>query len=447
MVQKLERMIQREAISFIDLKYAGLLGNLHHITIPAHRFRSIVSDGVGIDGSSIPGYKGVKRCDMIVVPDLDYFFIEPFFDKKTISFLCRSLYSYDRSPFEKDPRSLAGRLEAYLKHKGYSAFFLPELEFYLFNSAQFGEEAGHSFFRVTSEEGLPDGDHPHHGFAIRKKGGYHAAPPFDRTANLRNELCRMLMNCGIEVKYHHHEVGRATQVEIELVFNGLQRTCDYVTLSKYIIRNQARAAGLAATFMPKPLFGEPGNGMHVHHYLLRDGRPFLFDRKNVSRLAKPGECYVAGMLEHAPALCALTNPSTNSYKRLIPGYEAPTYTDYAVGSRAAAIRIPEYVRDPKTQRIEYRICDAMANPYLALPAIVMAGLDGIRRKLTKVSKKRLPGNLLEALNELRKDHEFLLHGGILTEELLMQWIEVKTAEFEAVASRPTSQEYILYFGS
>jgi glutamine synthetase len=235
-------------------------------------------------------------------------------------------------------------------------------------------------------------------------------------------------------------------VEIELVFNGPLRTCDYAMLSKYLIRNQAQAAGLTATFMPKPLFGEPGNGMHVHHYLLRDGRPFLFERKRISQLARPGEYYVAGLLKHAPALCALTNPSTNSYKRLIAGYEAPIYTDYAVGSRASAIRIPEYVRDPKTQRIEYRIGDAMANPYLALPAMVMAGLDGLDRRLTGVSKKRLPGNLLEALNELKQDHEFLLRGGIFTEELLMQWIEVKTAEFEAVASRPTSQEYLLYFG-
>lgn len=445
-MKQIDQLVTREKIEFIDLKYIGLLGSLHHITIPAQRLKQVLKEGVGIDGSSIPGFKGIKKCDMNIFPDFGYWFVDPFFDRRTMSVLCRAYYPSNRESFEKDPQHAVLRFGEYLGSRGYQVFFLPELEFYLFNQVDFGEAPGTSFFKVIARESMPDGEFRTEGYSIKKKGGYHTCPPFDRTHNFRNELTRILADCGIRVKYHHHEVGPAGQVEIELVFNDAKKTSDYITIAKYLIKNAARKFGWTATFMPKPLYGEPGSGLHLHHYLVKNGEPVFFNKKDVGRLSRFGESYVAGLLEHAPALCALTNPTTNSYKRLISGYEAPTYTDWAVGSRASAIRIPEYVRDPGQQRIEYRIPDAMANPYLALPAIVLAGLDGVNRRLKPEIKKRLPNNLTEALAALKEDHEFLLTGNVFTAEIIDQWIEIKMTEYEAVETRPGPYEFILYFG-
>ncbi len=445
-MKTIEKLIKKEKIEFIDLKYIGLPGTLHHITVPVDRYNYLTKEGIGIDGSSIPGFKGVKKCDMIIMPDLDNYFIDPFFRQKTLSFFCRTYYPKEKEQFEKDPQNLVTRLEDYLRRKGLRALFLPELEFYLFDSVEFSDESGNSFYRTISSEAIPDEKFPHTGYRIKRKGGYHITPPYDRTYNFRNELTKILSACGIEVKYHHHEVGPASQVEIELVFNETRRTCNNIVLSKYLIKNAAQVSGFSATFMPKPLYGEPGNGMHLHHYLTKDNRSQLFDQRDITKLTKFGEYYIAGLLEHTPALCALTNPTTNSYKRLISGYEAPIFTDWAVGSRASAIRIPEYVRDSRNQRLEYRIPDAMANPHLALPAIILAGLDGVERRLRLSEKRHLPGNLLEALMALKKDNRFLLKGDIFNEEIINQLIETKITEYEAVMSRPNPQEYILYFG-
>jgi len=419
-IPRFKKRFMTSGVRFIDLKYPSLTGALHHITAPFERFVEIIKEGVGIDGSSLPGYKGVEKGDMLLFPDLGTYFFDPFFEQKTVSFLC-SAYTINFLPFSRDPRHIAQKAVIYLKKEiKTEVFFLPELEFYL----------------LSHNPTYP----------IRHKGGYHIGPPEDEYYNLRNTIVETLSACGIKSKYHHHEVGPKGQMEIELMFEPLLRTADNIFVAKYIIKCVGEKHNKLITFMPKPFLGEPGNGLHIHQYLGSKNRSLFYNANKQYSLSPLCLNYIGGILHHARALCAFTNPSTNSYKRLIPGFEAPTYADFAVGSRTTAIRLPGYIKNKQLMEIEYRIPDATANPYLALATILLAGVDGIKNRLTAEKREKLPTNVYEAVNALKEDHDFLLQGNVFTEDLIERWIDVKTKEFEEVHIRPHPHEFTLYLG-
>jgi glutamine synthetase len=442
---KLKKKLETMKIRFIDLKYPSLTGNLHHVTVPFERFDWIIDSGVGVDGSSLPGYKLVEKGDMLLFPDLSTLFFDPFFEQKTASFLC-SIHSPDTLvPYRRDPRNLAKKTAAYVrKELNTDVHLLSELEFYMLGQCRYGEGSGYSFFEIGPEI---EEENPRVYYPIRKKGGYHVGPPQDLYYNIRNSIVDTLSRCGIKSKYHHHEVGEKGQVEIELIFEPLVKAADDVFMAKYLIRCVSQKCGKWVTFMPKPFFDEPGNGMHFHQYLGSKNRSLFYAAGKDHSLSEMALNYIGGILRHSRALCAITNPSTNSYKRLIPGFEAPTYTDFAYASRTTAIRIPGYLKNIRLLDIEYRIPDAMANPYFAIPAVVLAGIDGIKNKAKPEKKERLPSNMYEAIEALKKDHEFLLQGGIFSMDLLESWIEVKTKQLEEVHIRPHPHEFTLYFGA
>lgn len=442
-IARLKIKFINEGIKFIDLKYCTLIGTLNHITIPIERFEEVVAEGVGVDGSSLPGYKGVQKGDMLLFPDLDTGFIDPFFEDKTISFLC-SVYLPDKLiPYERDSRHIAIKAIKYLEKILHTqAFFQPELEFYLFEKCVYGEGPGYSYYRIelgTEAENVVS-------YPIRYKGGYHIGPPEDRYMNFRNQMVNLLDSCGIRSKYHHHEVGSKGQMEVELLLEPLVKSADNIFLAKYLLKSLAQKHNKYLTFMPKPFIGEPGNGLHLHQYLGDRNKSLFYDPKGNNNLSELCLKYIGGILCHSRALCAFTNPSTNSYKRLIPGFEAPTYTDFALGSRTSAIRVPAYLQNRKQLDIEYRIPDATSNPYLAISAILLAGLDGIENNLKPDRKEKLPTNSYEAINALKEDHKFLLKGDVFNNDLVERWIEVKTKEFEEVHLRPHPYEFNLYLG-
>ena len=458
--------VKKHSIQFVDLMYADLLGGWHHVTVPAERFTpSLCEKGVGVDGSSVTGFRKVKSGDMVIIPDLNSHFLHPFTDRPTLCVLGDLLDVGAKEGFSRDARFVARKAAAALARvrKGEHSLWLPELEFYLFDSVEVYGRPGHSGYRILSREaGAADGD-PRVPENDNRRRGYHAACPEDRFENLRADMCATLAGMGIPVKYHHHEVGPAGQVEIELNFMPLVKAGDSVALSKWAIRNLADRNGLVATFMPKPLYGEAGSGMHFHQFLAKGSLSSFYDPTGKAPLSKVGLHYVGGLLEHGKALCAIANPSTNSYKRLIPGFEAPVRLAYSVGNRTAAIRVPGYANTPENVRVEYRPPDATCNVYLTLAAMLMAGLDGIRRKLDPgkpLSRDlfhlppaeleaipALPGTLNWALDALERDHDFLLEGGVFTEDLLDAWVTLKRAEARDLAERPHPREFELYLGT
>ncbi|MBN2620487.1 type I glutamate--ammonia ligase [candidate division WOR-3 bacterium] len=442
-VETLQKKLIREKICYVDLKYASLTGTLHHITIPIERLCDVTRNGVGADGSSLPGYKAVEKGDMLLLPDLSTLSIDPFFEQKTASFLC-SIYVPDTlKPFQRDTRHVAHMAVDYCRRElKTSAFFQPELEFYIFEHASFGEGPGSSYYHLDTTDRDPNAVI----FPIRYRGGYHIGPPEDRYYNFRNDVLTTLKSCNIPCKYHHHEVGARGQMEVELLFRPLVTSADDIFLAKYIIKCLGRSHGLYATFMPKPLLDEPGSGLHLHQYLGTDKRSLFYGHAHANKLSQMCLHYIAGILHHSRALCAFVNPSTNSYKRLIPGFEAPTYADFGVGSRKTAIRLPKYLKNKKMMNIEYRIPDATANPYLALAAVLLAGIDGIKNRYKVDKREKLPHNVYEATNALKQDYTFLLNGNVFSMDLIESWIEVKTKQFEDIHNRPHPYEFTLYFG-
>jgi len=454
-----ESLKSEMAVKFIDIKYCDLLGRLRHVTIPVENLEKAMANGIGFDSSSVAGFGKVECGDMILKPDLDSAFVEPFAAEPTVSCFADIYDPKTGTRYEHDPRFILEKAVAAVK-KATSCdeiMFLTEFEFYLFTTAEFWTDGSSAVYRVTSEE-LKHDDQS--GVALFKGSAYHVAPPFDRSAGFRSQLVNLMKSCGIPVKYHHHEGGKYAQVEVEPNFLPAHRAGDAVILTKYIIRNLAFQQGKSATFMPKPIYNEPGSGMHIHQFLVKKGSSLFGDRNNEIGLSQLARHYIGGLLEHIPSLCALTNPSTNSYRRLVPGYEAPTEAFFSVANRTAAIRIPGYIRDPKKMAIELRVPDGTANPYLALAAILLAGLDGIRRKvdpgLPETSRggtrelrsrsKLLPANLIEALAELKRDHRYLVEPGVFTEETIEKWIDLKMIEVEAIARRPHPWEFNLYYG-
>ena len=462
-------MAKKNKVEFIAVKFVDLLGKWHQITVPSHELKPELFErgrGIGFDGSSMAGFTQVKAGDMIVIPAPDTAFMDPFAKLPTLSFLGEVIDVATGEKFDRNPRYIAEKAEQYLARTGYApqSFWGPEFEFYLFDSARFQNDAQHSFFEVDCREAhwnSGKNENPNLGNKIAHKGGYHAAPPHDRFFDFRSSLCKTLEQCGVPVKYHHHEVGGAGQMEIEVMFDTLTKMADRAMLVKYIVRNACFQAGLTCTFMPKPLFGEPGNGMHVHQYLAKDGSSLFYKKGGLVNMSDLALHYLGGLLKHAPALLAFTNPSTNSYRRLVPGYEAPVRSSYSVGNRTAAVRIPGYLTDPKTMRYEFRPPDATCNPYLAFAAMLMAGIDGIKNKidpgqplnkdlfsLSKADLEKiptLPTSLPEALEALRRDHQFLLQGGVFTKDLIDVWTQLKSRESEALALRPHPYEYELYY--
>jgi glutamine synthetase len=451
-IQSINNLIKKNKIEFIDLKATDLTGRLHHITLPVHAntMKKITSEGVGFDGSSY-GFRKVENSDMILVPDLDTAIIDPFREAPTLSFYTHIVLTDDkRSPFTQDARLLAKKAEKLLKEVtgADKAMWGPEYEFYIFSDVKYDTRTASSYYTVEHAEEF-------------YKKAYHAANPFDVYDDFRDEACRYFKMLGIDVKYHHHEVGERGQQEIETFFADTLKSADNIITAKYILFNLARKNDLYITFMPKPMYQQAGNGMHLHMFLTKRGKNAFYKKGEYGNINELGRYFIGGMLKHGPALSAFTNPSTNSYKRLVPGFEAPVALTYGQGNRASAIRIPKYISNPDETRFEYRPPDATANPHLCLTAMLLAGIDGVVNKIDPVKEgygpsdknidentnniQFLPRNLAEALDALEADNDFLHRGGIFTDELLSQWFSIKEAEIKSIGTMPHPFEYKMYF--
>ncbi len=471
-ISGLYQMADRHEVQMVDLKFCGLLGRWHHVTLPASRLEpDLFKYGMPFDGSSVKGFKHTESSDMIMIPDPSTALLDPFWEVPTISIRCELRDGRTGNPITRDPVSIARRAEEYLKSLGFAdrAMMGPEYEFYIFDSVRHQCDTNFAFHNFDSVSGewntgseREAHDLPVLGMPI--KGGYHAIPPRDRLYNLRSDMVQLIETSGIPVKYHHHEGGGAGQSEIEVLLQPLSIAADHAMIIKYIVRNVADRAGKVATFMPKPLYNAPGSGMHVHQHLFMGDKPLFWDDNGYANLSEIALHYIGGLLEHAPALLALTNPSTNSYKRLVPGFEAPVHVIFGLANRTAAVRIPDDGRTPESRRIEFRPGDATGNIYLMLSAMLMAGLDGIQRKIdpreegfgpfdrpigeaSESDRKRirtLPLDLDSALDALEKDHLFLLEGGVFDEPTLRTWIDLKRRDVLDVRNRPHPRETALY---
>jgi glutamine synthetase len=466
--QDVRLYIEERAIRMVDLKFVDLWGGWHHVTVPASQFdEALYEDGLGFDGSSV-GFRTVNSGDMVLRPDLATGAVDPFYELPTLGFICTILEADTKEPFPHDPRNTAARAEAYLRETGIadSSLWGPELEFYVFDRVTFENGMNQASYRVDSEEAEWSASNGGHGHVIPLHGGYHAMPPADRLANLRSEISLHAEAMGVPVKYHHHEVGGPGQVELEIALTGPVAAADNGMIVKYVSKMVADRYGQTATFMPKPLFGEAGSGMHFHQHLFRDGVNLFYDADGYGLLSDTARWYIGGLLLHAPALLGLTNPSTNSYRRLVPGFEAPVRTFFSLANRSAAVRVPKYATKPDTVRIEFRPPDATGNLYLSMAAQLMAGIDGIRRKIDPTEHGfgpiddnvfaytaeqaarigQLPTSLDEALQALADDQAFLLEGDVFNAELLERWIRTKRErDVQAIRIRPHPYEVKLYF--
>jgi glutamine synthetase len=458
----------REAgVRQIDVKFVDLIGGWQHFSIPIHKVtEDTLLEGFGFDGSSIRGFQKIHESDMVLLPDMRSAFIDPFSEVPTLSVVCTVHYPITLRPYSRDPRHVAVRAEEYLRSTGIatSSFWGPEVEFYVFNSLRFDQNSHSGFYFIDSDEGIWNSGangSANLAYRPRTKEGYFPVPPADKLQNLRSEMVENLLAAGIDVEAHHHEVGSAGQCEIDIRFGTLTHMADAVMTYKYVVKNTAAGRGYVATFMPKPIFQDNGSGMHVHQSLFNGDDALFFDRDGYALLSDTARHYIGGLLAHAPALLALCAPTTNSYRRLVPGYEAPINLVYSQRNRSACIRIPTYSDTPRSRRIEFRCPDPTANPYLAFSAMLMAGLDGIENgteppapieadlyELDRDERAGIdstPGSLGEVLDALQADHDFLLRGGVFTTDLIDTWIQYKRKhEVEPVQLRPHPYEFFLY---
>ncbi len=468
-VQRVMEMIREHKIEMIDLKFVDLPGVWQHTTVPVSQFdEDSFIDGHGFDGSSIRGFKAIQESDMLLIPDPTTAFIDPVYQTPTLSLICDVVDPVTRQPYNRDARYIGRKAEAFLAASGIAdvSYWGPEAEFFVFDNVRFDQNQYSGYYFVNSEEGFwnsgRDGNAPNLGYKVRYKEGYFPVPPTDTLFELRSEMVKELEKIGIPVETHHHEVATAGQCEIDMRFDSLVRMGDNLMAYKYVIKNVARRHGKTVTFMPKPLFGDNGSGMHVHQSLWKDGQNLFFAEDGYAGLSETALYYIGGLLKHGPALAALCSPTTNSYKRLVPGFEAPVNLVYSRSNRSAAVRIPLYSNSPKAKRIEYRAPDASCNPYLAFAAMLMAGIDGIINKIhpgealdidiydlsdaEKARIRQLPGSLGEALDALEADHEFLLRGDVFDKDVLETWIAYKRErEVNPIAIRPHPWEFALYF--
>jgi glutamine synthetase len=455
-------------LEFIDLKFTDIPGLWQHITIPIEELtEDLMVHGAGFDGSSIRGFQPINESDMLIKPDAATAFIDPFTADPTLSMICNVKDPLTQVPYSRDPRNIAQKAERYLSSCGIAdqVFFGPEPEFYIFDDVRFEQTYNSGFYKIDSKEGFWNSgrdEKPNLGYKPRFKEGYFPVPPTDSLHNLRAKMTKVMKEVGIEVLLHHHEVGTAGQCEIGVRINTLVNTGDMLMKYKYVVKNVALANGKTVTFMPKPIFMDNGSGMHVHQSLWRGGRNLFYDTSGYAGISEMCRHYIGGILHHAPSLLAFTSPTTNSYRRLVPGYEAPINLVYSQRNRSACVRIPMYSASEKAKRIEFRCPDCSCNPYLALSAMLMAGLDGIENKieppapidediyeLSAEEKKHIratPGSLAEVLDNLEKDHAYLLKGGVFTEDLIKVWVEYKhKREDDMIRLRPHPYEFAMYF--
>lgn len=460
-------MIKKYGVKMIDLRFTDLPGQWQHFSIPVSQFSEKTFDeGLGFDGSSIRGWQSINESDMLVFPDPTTANIDPFIKATSLSMVCDIYDPISKQPYNRDPRYIAKKAVEYLRSTKIAemAYFGPEAEFFILDHVAYNVNEYSSWYKIDSREGFWNTGselEANLGHKIRLKEGYFPVPPADSTNDIRNSMVEYLIAAGIEVETQHHEVATGGQAEIDFKFCPIVECADNLMMFKYIVKNTARAFGKTATFMAKPVFNDNGSGMHTHQSLWSNSKP-LFAGKEYAGLSQAALYYIGGLLKHAPALLAFTNPTTNSYKRLVPGYEAPVNLAYSKRNRSAAIRIPMYSENPKTKRIEFRCPDGTVNPYLAFSAMLMAGIDGIVNKIDPgkpmeqdiyhMSEKELknipqaPDNLEQALHKLRKDHEFLKQGGVFTDDLIETWITYKMEqEVKPMALRPHPYEFHLYY--
>ena len=458
--------IKEKGVKYVDFRLCDTKGKEQHVTVPAHTIDdSVFTEGKMFDGSSISGWKGINESDMILMPDTDTAFIDPFFEDPTLVLTCDVLEPSTGQGYDRDPRSLAKRAEAYLKSTGIAdtAYFGPENEFFVFDSVRWGTEMKGCFVEIDSEEAAWNSSKAYEagnmGHRPTVKGGYFPVPPVDQLHDIRAAMCDTLDAIGVPVEVHHHEVANAGQCEIGVKFNTLTLKADEVLKLKYVVQNVAHQFGKTATFMPKPIVGDNGSGMHVHQSLSKDGKN-LFSGDGYGGLSETALFYIGGIIKHAQAINAFTNPGTNSYKRLVPGFEAPVLLAYSARNRSASIRIP-FIANPKGRRIEVRFPDSLANPYLAFTAMMMAGLDGIQNKihpggpsdkdlyhLPPEEDKKIPRvchSLDMALEALDKDREFLKAGGVFTDDLIDAYIELKMGEVTRFRMTTHPLEFDMYY--
>ena len=460
-------LCREKEVKAVDLRFTDFLGAWQHFTIPVGKLEEdTFDDGLGFDGSSIRGWQAINESDMLLVPVPDSAFVDPFAQIPTLVMVCNVQDPLTREDYSRDPRNVARKAANYLKGTGIAdtCFIGPEAEFFVFDDVRFDQNAHEGYFHVDSVEAEWNRGReelPNLGYKLRHKEGYFPCPPSDQLMDIRNEMMLTMIQAGIDVEAQHHEVATAGQCEIDMRFQELVRMADQMCLYKYIVRNVARRHGKTVTFMPKPLYGDNGSGMHTHISLWKEGHP-LFAGSGYAGLSEMALHAMGGILRHAPALLAITNPTTNSYKRLVPGYEAPVNLAYSQRNRSASCRIPMYSASPKTKRIEFRCPDPTCNPYLAFAAILLAAIDGIQNKLNpgppldrdiydlppeelaKVPKA--PGSLDEALAALERDHEFLLRGDVFTEDVIATWIRFKREkEIQPMRLRPHPYEFCLYY--
>jgi glutamine synthetase len=463
------RFIKDEGVKFVDVRFCDLPGVMQHFNVPAESVdESFFTNGQMFDGSSIRGFQAIHESDMKLIPDPATAYLDPFRVEKTLALNFSIVDPFTDEPYSRDPRNIATKAEAYLAGSGVAdtVYFGPEAEFYVFDDVRFETKQNAGYYYIDSIEGAWNSgrveEGGNRGYKTRYKGGYFPVPPADHYADLRDQMSLELNRAGLEVERAHHEVGTAGQAEINYKFDTLLHAGDKLMLFKYIIKNVAWAAGKTATFMPKPLFGDNGSGMHCHQSLWKDGNPLFYDELGYAGLSDTARYYIGGLLRHAPSLLAFTNPTVNSYHRLVPGYEAPVNLVYSQRNRSACIRIPITGSNPKAKRIEFRVPDPSSNPYLAFSAMLMAGMDGIRNKIEPeqpVDKdlyelppdehaeiSQVPASLPEVLDALEEDHAYLLEGGVFTDDLIETWIDWKrTNEVDPIRLRPHPHEFELYY--
>ncbi len=457
---------KKNKVQVVDLKFVDFPGTWQHFTIPIEELNEgTFKDGSGLDGSSIRGWKAINNSDMLVVPDPVTAVLDPFTAVPTLSLIGNVMDPITRETYERDPRYIAQKAEKHLKSTkiGDISYWGPEAEFFIFDHARFDQTSHSGFYYLDSNEGVWNSGQEgiNFGHKVRHKEGYFPVPPIDTQQDIRSEMVLEMQKAGIPVEKHHHEVATAGQAEIDLRYDSLVSMADKMMMYKYIVKNVAKRHLKTVTFMPKPLFGDNGSGMHTHQSIWKDGKP-LFAGKEYAGMSQLCLHYIGGILKHAPALAAITNPTVNSYKRLTPGFEAPVMLAYSSRNRSAGIRIPMYSPSPKAKRIEVRFPDPSTNPYLAFSAMLMAGLDGIENKIDPgdpmekdlydleareaAKVPTMPGSLDEALRHLEKDHQFLLKGGVFTEDLIEAWINYKRVkEVDQIRLRPHPYEFFLYY--
>ena len=460
-------MCRENNVRAVDLRFMDFPGLWQHFTIPVDKLdEDTFEDGLGFDGSSIRGWQAINESDMLVVPQPETAMLDPFCEIPTLSMICNIQDPITREDYSRDPRNVARKSVNYLKATGIAdtCFVGPEAEFFVFDDVRFDQRSNEGYYHLDSIEGEWNRgrvEGPNLGYKLRHKEGYFPVPPADQLMNLRNEMMMCMIDCGLEVEAQHHEVATAGQCEIDLRFKELVSMADQMMMYKYIIKNVARRHGKTVTFMPKPLYGDNGSGMHTHLSLWKSGEP-LFAGSGYAGLSDMAMHAIGGLLKHAPSILAFSNPTTNSYKRLVPGYEAPVNLAYSQRNRSASVRIPMYSPSPKAKRLEFRCPDPSCNPYLAFSAMLMALIDGIQNKinpgealdkdiydlppeeLAKVPKT--PGSLDQALEALEQDHEFLLRGEVFTKDVIDTWIWYKREkEVDALRLRPHPYEFCLYF--